>query len=299
MTTPESKEEKLPKHYFEDNDRDLLLLPPLKRAAYSDRMAWVLASISELAYDRFEEGGQARADLLEKLTSGGFELLDEFNDPANDTQALLVKNTRNNYAVLAFRGTEVSKKRDIANDAKVLKVPDFSGKVKLHRGFKQAFEDNVQGKIETSLTEKAKDMPLYVTGHSLGAALATVAVRHLEKKKIFKDQIAACYTFGSPRVGNKALDEALKSPIYRVVNTTDIVTMVPSVGYRHVGDERFLDRQGVRMFRSIPFIERLLLVLMSALLIFAPLVTDHAIKDYRRKLENVARLRNEERRMRG
>jgi hypothetical protein len=38
--------------YFKDND--LLLNPPIKRAAYSDRMAWVLASIYHLVYDRVE-----------------------------------------------------------------------------------------------------------------------------------------------------------------------------------------------------------------------------------------------------
>jgi hypothetical protein len=297
MDTPE----KPPEHYFEDSDRDLLLLLPLRRAAYSDRMAWVLASVSQLVYDRFEEGGQAREDLIKKLESGGFELLPggEFNDPEHDTQAFLIRNKRNNYVVLAFRGTEVSKKRDLSTDAKVLKVPDFSGKVKLHGGFKKAFEENVQGKIEACLLEHARDIPLYITGHSLGAALATVAVRHLEKKKYFRDLIAACYTFGSPRVGNKALDEALKSPIYRVVNTTDIVTMVPLLGYRHVGDERFLNRRGTILYRSIPFIERLILVLKSVLLVFAPLVTDHPIAEYRRKLGNIARLRNEERRIRG
>jgi predicted lipase len=264
-------------------------------------MAWVLASLSQLVYDRFEDGGQVRDDLIKKLASGGFELLPdgEFNDPENDTQAFLVKNLRNNYAVLAFRGTEVSKQRDITTDAKVLKVKDFSGKVKLHGGFKKAFEENVQAKIEACLMKHAKDMPLYITGHSLGAALATVAVRHLEQKKYFRDLIAACYTYGSPRVGNKALDDALKSPIYRVANTTDIVTMVPSIGYRHTGDDRFLNREGTKIYRDVPFLERAVLVLMSVMLIFSPLVIDHAIAEYRRKLEKIARTRNEERRMRG
>ena len=53
------------KAYFQAND--LLLNPPIKRAAYSDRTAWVMASMAQLVYERFEEGGSARELLLEKL----------------------------------------------------------------------------------------------------------------------------------------------------------------------------------------------------------------------------------------
>lgn len=40
------------KGYFQG--KDYLLTSPLLCAAYSDRMAWVCASMSQLAYDRFE-----------------------------------------------------------------------------------------------------------------------------------------------------------------------------------------------------------------------------------------------------
>jgi hypothetical protein len=295
MTVANKEEQELSdaKQYFADKDRNLLLSPPLKRAAYSDRMAWTLASLAQLVYDRFEDDKQVHILLVEKLKSGGFRLLDEFNDPATDTQGFLVANIKHEYAVLAFRGTEVTKKRDVATDAMVLKISNIETKVRVHTGFNEAYE-SVSGEIEASLAKHLKDMPLYVTGHSLGAALATVAVRHLEKKTYFKDQIAACYTFGSPRVGNKALDKELRSPVYRVVNTTDIVTMVPSIGYYHVGDVRFLERTGVSVLRSIPITERILLVFRAVLIkLFSTLVGDHAIAEYRRKLENIARLRND------
>ncbi len=67
------------KAYFSAND--LLLNPPIRRAAYSDRTAWVMASMAQLVYERFEEGGSARELLLEKLKGGGFKLVAEFNDP--------------------------------------------------------------------------------------------------------------------------------------------------------------------------------------------------------------------------
>ena len=59
--------------YFKDND--LLLNPPIKRAAYSDRMAWVLASMSHLVYDRFEDDRKTKELLEAKLKGGGFKLV--------------------------------------------------------------------------------------------------------------------------------------------------------------------------------------------------------------------------------
>ena len=51
--------------------------------------------------------------------------------PKTDTQAFLVANDE--YAVLAFRGTEVTKKADIEIDAKAIKVSTIEGRV--HGGF--------------------------------------------------------------------------------------------------------------------------------------------------------------------
>lgn len=38
-------------HYFKNED---LLTPPTRRAAYSDRTAWLMAQFSKLAYEKFE-----------------------------------------------------------------------------------------------------------------------------------------------------------------------------------------------------------------------------------------------------
>jgi len=292
MDTPELKEQKLrqARRYFEAPE--LLLSPPIMRAAYSDRMAWILASMAQLVYERFEDGGDTYDILVAKLRGGGFEILDWFNDPETDTQAFLVRNKA--FAVLAFRGTEVSQKKDIVIDARALKIsiPIIEGKIKIHEGFSYAYS-KVEQKIEESLTSKLGDLPLYITGHSLGAALATVATKNIEKKKWFRDQLAACYTFGSPRVGNKTFGDDLKTPIYRVANTTDIVTVVPTFGYRHVGDIRYLERGKGRVTGGIPIFERMLFFFRAILLnFFTPLVGDHAIAEYRKKIEDIAIERN-------
>lgn len=276
------------KEYFKDYD--VLLNPPIFRAAYSDRMAWILASMSHLAYDRFEDDKNPK--LLElftaKLKSGGFKLLEIYNSPETDTQAFLAAN--GDYAVLAFRGTEVTSRKDIMTDAKAKRIVDIEGRV--HGGFRAAY-DSVKQKIEKGILG-LDNIPLYITGHSLGAALATVATQELENNPDIKGRIAACYTYGSPRVGNTQYDKNFKAPIYRMVNTTDIVTIVPllAMGYVHIGDVRFLGRKPGDFSRRVPIFLRILLFLAGVFRLFGPWVGDHAIVEYRRKLATVAEKRN-------
>ena len=274
------------REYF--RDYDILLIPPIMRAAYSDRMAWILASMSHLAYDSFEVGPKFRELLAAKLASGGFRLLETFNSNATDTQAILVAN--GNYAVLAFRGTEVSKKTDILTDARAYQISVIEGRV--HGGFREAYE-SVREEIEKSLLG-LDNIPLYITGHSLGAALATVATQELEINSAIRERIAACYTFGSPRVGNTQYDKSLKAPIYRMVNTTDVVTIIPliAMGYVHIGDVRFLGRKPGDTTRRVPVLMRTVLFIAAMFRLFGPWVGDHAIVEYRRKLEAVAEKRN-------
>ena len=278
----------LAKQYFKVQDN--LLCPPIVRAAYSDRMAWLLASMAQLAYDKFEDEEDKEALKLfkVKLESGGFELLRTFHSPETDTQAFLAKNDE--FAVLAFRGTEVSKIKDIRIDAKATKVSVLEGRI--HAGFRLAY-DSVAKDVEKSVLA-LKSVPLYITGHSLGAALATVATQRMEHNPRIREMIAACYTFGSPRVGNSHYDLEFKSPIYRVVNTTDIVTAIPllAMGYIHIGDVRFLGVKDGEFQRGIPFFRRWFLFFLTMFKFFNPVVGDHAIDEYRRKLEAVAQKRN-------
>src|SRR5512147_87652 len=161
------------KAYFGANE--LLSNPPVCRAAYSDRMAWVLASMAQLAYEKFEDGGKAKTLLLEKLAGGKFTWVNGFVSPETDTQAFLAVKEDRSYAVLAFRGTEVTKKKDLITDAKASMVSTIEGRV--HKGFVNAYE-SVEKEIIANVS-KLPGVPLYITGHSLGAALATLATQRL------------------------------------------------------------------------------------------------------------------------
>jgi hypothetical protein len=275
--------------YFKEQRN--LLSPPIHRAAYSDRMAWILASMAHLAYDRFEDSRIARKLFIAKLQGGGFRLIKTFYSKETDTQAFLAQSD-DGYAVLAFRGTEVAKRQDLKIDAQALRVSVLEGRI--HSGFRTAYE-SVALEIQKSIL-KLKDIPLYITGHSLGGALATVATQRLEHHLKIREMIAACYTFGSPRVGNSHYDIEFKSPIYRVVNTTDIVTVIPllAMGYVHIGDIRYLGRVDGEFRRGIPLLHRWYLFMLTMFKFFGPIVGDHAIVEYRRKLEAIAQKRYRE-----
>ncbi|KAL6762402.1 Alpha/Beta hydrolase protein [Haematococcus lacustris] len=80
---------------------------------------------------------------------------------------------------------------------------------------------------------------LWVTGHSLGGAMATLTALGLKRQGY---NVAGLYTFGSPRVGNAGFsrlfrDAGLWTRSYRFVNEDDAVPQVPLtvMGYAHVG----------------------------------------------------------------
>lgn len=271
--------------------------PPVNRAAYSDRMAWIMAHMAKLAYVPFEEDELGLEQLEYSLQSGWFNLMKTYNKKG--TQAFIAKNDQ--FAVLAFRGTQPTKWEDVRTDLRAIKQKTIEGKV--HKGFKEAFDDVKDEIVDTLRKSIGDDLPLYITGHSLGAALATVATQELEKE--FDDLIAACYTFGSPRVGDGKYEKSIKAPFYRIVNTTDIVTLVPFFlgTFVHVGDPRYLSRRKVdgvyQLYRGIPFVRRTFESIIETLWALfrlknpiGPWIGAHDMTLYIEKLESYAKARN-------
>ena len=125
-------------------------------------------------------------------------------------------------AVLAFRGTQQIKDWMTNLDAATMPVSSSGGETigNVHRGFNEAFL-SVRDQIGP-LLKGDEELPLFITGHSLGGALATLATWYLKG-----DSLAACYTFGAPRVGDMGLMDRFRTPIYRIVNGVDPVPFVP------------------------------------------------------------------------
>jgi triacylglycerol lipase len=144
------------------------------------------------------------------------------------------------FVIVAFRGTEPNEWEDVLTDGKVRLVPWHAGKV--HRGFKEALED-IWTPLEAELKIVAPGRTVWFCGHSLGAALATLAADRYPHTK------GVC-TFGCPRVGDHTFGAAfhatLKDRTVRYVNHHDVVTHVPPplFGYEHVELRRFIAPDG-------------------------------------------------------
>ncbi|CAM9965189.1 unnamed protein product, partial [Hapterophycus canaliculatus] len=97
--------------------------------------------------------------------------------------------------------------------------------------------------IKRFLAVGGKNRKLFVTGHSLGAALATVATARLAF--VEKINIAAMYTIGGPRRGSLRAPPPPPPPprrCFRCRNNNDIVPRVPPSPYEHIGHEIYFDR---------------------------------------------------------
>lgn len=116
----------------------------------------------------------------------------------------------------------------------------------LHSGFEAAV-DAAWPALSAALTDLEPLPPLFVTGHSLGGALAYVAAARLWRDK----QIApsAVYTFGAPRAGSAGfardyIKSGLGERTFRIVHGLDIVPSLPpsALGFRHAGHALICNR---------------------------------------------------------
>ncbi len=191
--------------------------------------AWWMADFSRLAYVR------DRKTVRQELKSAKFSKVKFIENKKTGTQVLIAYNSKT--LVVAFRGTEIVEDfQDILIDADFFLVGSKT-KGKVHHGFKKSL-DSVWDDIKTYLDKNHKKQTIWFTGHSLGAALATLATARYE--------VNGTYTFGSPRVGNKKFLKTIKSPVYRMAKSRDIVTRVPPpIFYHHIGDVYFIDSKGI------------------------------------------------------
>jgi hypothetical protein len=151
------------------------------------------------------------------------------------------------WIVLAFRGTQVddfcSSVIDWSVDAQVLPLPDSHGDF-VHGGFLNAIGE-VWADVSAHVRglQQARPRPFWITGHSLGAALATLAANLCADSPELG--LVALHTYGSPRVGDRRFGRRITVPVHRFRNNDDLVTQVP-VGflYRHVGSLHFIDSNG-------------------------------------------------------
>jgi triacylglycerol lipase len=156
--------------------------------------------------------------------------------PRTETRAIIASDGED--CVAAFRGTHDL--RDWLTDLDcafgVMRVE--GAELAVHAGFKQALE-SVWEELNIELQSMARAQRFWLTGHSLGGALALLCAR------CYSGPLAGVYTFGQPRAGGGGFaaryDAGLRDRTFRIVHAADIVPRVPWLpgDYRHAGHEIF------------------------------------------------------------
>ena len=139
-------------------------------------------------------------------------------------------------AYLIFRGTVT--KQEFLKDAKIKWQPYLSanwGNVAL--GFSEVYMACRDSFVKT-LGSLGPDLNLYISGHSLGAALSVLSLPDVAKTTHYKKPVL--YNFGCPRVGDNdfvSAYNALPSQTFRIANSSDLVASLPPPApmyYSHV-----------------------------------------------------------------
>lgn len=213
---------------------------------YLGHNALALGHAAALAY-------QEESRITETLDQWGFtesRFLDE-----GGTQGYIA--SRDQMLLIAFRGTN-KQLQDIVTNTDIALIPGPVGQV--HRGFHHGLKQ-VWPRMLDYFYGMHQGQPVWLTGHSLGAALATLATARFKFDPADQIKIQGLYTFGSPRVGDEnfatAFDQACPGVCFRFRNNNDVVTRVPLPGvfrlqYRHVGQLCYFARDGRLRFRLSP-----------------------------------------------
>jgi hypothetical protein len=214
--------------------------PPVDPALFSGKSEALTAELARLAYWRFERNS---GPLEQALAALGLIWECGFVDRQVHSYAFACR-AESGTTYVAFRGTQSDNLSNPVTDMKAWRTR-WPGPGRVHAGFAAAYCGKSPGHGR-SLREQVADwlakvapQELVLTGHSLGAALATLcAADHAQARLV---------TIGSPRVGDRAFADTFKGrEAARYVNCADVVTTVPpELGYRHVGELRYIDHSGM------------------------------------------------------
>lgn len=151
----------------------------------------------------------------------------------------------NKNLIICFKGTEL-KLNDILSDLlfKKMVIPYnnmTNKKIKVHSGFLLQYL-SLRKEIHNFLLSFQDYGNIYITGHSLGAALATLCILDIEYN-FNLSALITCKIFGTPRIGNKYFKKSFENRMFSFKhfflsyqNVNDIITKLPLkiMGFKHV-----------------------------------------------------------------
>ena len=203
----------------------------IKDLPFNER-ALLFGELSQIAY-------YSETDVKKLARKLGFTTVEFYSIEGADSYRFMNKND----LVVACRGTQPKEYNDIKADAKTWPVvAETAGRV--HSGFKEEV-DKLWPNIKEDLIREGKDRDVWITGHSLGGAMATIITSRC-KGDTGCPNPEELHTFGSPKVGWKSYTNYHNFVHYRWVNNADIVARIPFwwMGYRHHGRCMYFNHYG-------------------------------------------------------
>jgi hypothetical protein len=200
--------------------------------------------------------------------------------PPTDSFDFVIDTGRTEFVILSndsltlvcFRGTD--EWRDWAGNlgnlpSLMMVAPPAWGSPKVHKNYYEAL-NIAYPRIRNEVNMRSgRNTKVFLTGHSRGAALATLCAYRLQQ--VDKIDISGVYTFAGPRVGNRHFRELYRNAglwdkTHRWVRNNDIGPkwpdfapnmLPPDSRYYHVGRLNFIDANGVaRLNMADPDAER-------------------------------------------
>jgi triacylglycerol lipase len=178
---------------------------------------------------------------------------------------------------ISFRGSKTTFEALLSY--KAYRVKRHYGKV--HKGFVyiwEAIRDLLIYKFREKGIPRSKD--IYVTGHSMGGALASLCALYLKDTGW---NVKRCWTFGSPKVGGSDWVGSVKKSgfsLIRIVNGLDLVAKVPWwYPYKHAGTSYYIGEDGKFASKRQKSYNPIKLISEG--------LNDHKIQEYERLLEQI------------
>jgi hypothetical protein len=212
---------------------------PSEDTAYDKNWAYVLSVISGWVY----ADAQTLADKLEFYLDDCEVYPISVNNDALCIAATAYVIVVRDVAILAFRGTKPEDLISWLTDANsaMFEFGKANGKSlgNVHSGFYanlQAVWSGIVDRLTPLLGAEARVKNLYITGHSLGAAMAVLAAAEIWKEpegryKSWREALRGVYSYAQPYVGDdtfkKTFDARFGQLLYRHVYDHDVVPCLP------------------------------------------------------------------------
>lgn len=225
--------------------------PVYQTPGYHAQDAYALGLASALAYESAET-------IKATLQTWGFPTTYCFSKARGktiDTQGFV--GIGDTVILVAFRGSE--SKADWLTNLQANTDPGGFQSSEVHSGFRDALFPVLLelGALLGQSHHQGQEKSIWITGHSLGGALATLFMALLtvadgDCADLVDFKFGGLYTFGAPRVGDRKFAAALEAcprlqnRLFRVMNFGDPVPQLPRtyMGFKHGGQAITIDATG-------------------------------------------------------